>query len=74
MSRTTESLAIQGMSCGHCVAAVRSALEDLPGVDVENVAMGSAQITYDAAETSHDQIRRALEEEGYPVLEFSAVG
>lgn len=73
MATKTENLSIQGMSCGHCVAAVRTALEDLPGVQVEDVAMGSAQITYDPLEVSHDAIKHALDEEGYPVLDFTPV-
>jgi copper chaperone len=68
-----ESLTIQGMNCGHCVAAVRSALEDLPGVSVQDVSIGSAQIAFDDEHVSHDQISRALEMEGYPVVAFQDV-
>jgi len=35
--------------------------------------MGSAQITYDPLEVSHDAIKHALDEEGYPVLDFTPV-
>lgn len=37
-------LAISGMSCGHCVRAVSQALAEVPGVEVENVGIGSARI------------------------------
>ncbi|HEU4641841.1 MAG TPA: cation transporter [Gemmatimonadaceae bacterium] len=37
-------LAISGMSCGHCVRAVSQALAEVPGVQVENVGIGSARI------------------------------
>ena len=37
MTRTT--LEIDGMTCGHCVAAVRKALQSLDGVEVEQVAI-----------------------------------
>ena len=73
MAKVTESIAITGMSCGHCVAAVRSALEDLPGVSVEDVAIGRAQVSYDQGELSHEDISRALREEGYPVVGYDAV-
>lgn len=73
MPGKTETLTIQGMHCGHCIAAVRSALEDLPGLRVEDVSMGTAQISYDPEKVTHEQIRSALDDEGYPVMEFMAV-
>lgn len=42
---TTCTLAIDGMTCGHCVQAVTKALAGVPGVAVRSVAAGSAQIT-----------------------------
>ena len=41
------TLAIGGMSCGHCVAAVREALGEVPGVTVQQVSIGSATIALD---------------------------
>lgn len=70
MADRTETIKIQGMSCGHCVAAVRSVLDDLPGVQVEDVAMGSAQIRYDPSTITHEQINDAIDAEGYAVIEF----
>jgi len=48
-SRSTDTLplAISGMSCGHCVAAVTDALRDVPGARVEQVAIGSATLALD---------------------------
>ena len=40
----TVSLEISGMSCGHCVAAVRSALDTVSGVRAARIVVGSAQI------------------------------
>ncbi len=37
-------LAIDGMSCGHCIASVRRALGALRGVAVQNVTVGSARV------------------------------
>ena len=61
------TLKIDGMSCGHCVGAVKKALEQLDGVQVEQVKIGSAVVSYDPAATSTDAIARAIEEEGYAV-------
>lgn len=46
-SRAAESLtfAIDGMSCGHCVAAVTNALATVPAVRIDRVAVGSASVT-----------------------------
>lgn len=63
MERVTMN--ISGMSCGHCVHAVSRALEDLDGVTVEKVAVGSATVSYDPSATSVEQITRAVEDAGY---------
>lgn len=63
MERVT--IQIDGMSCGHCVAAVGRALSAVPGVDVEQIAVGSATIAYDPGVVSFDRIRAAVRAEGY---------
>jgi copper chaperone len=60
-------LKIDGMSCGHCVSAVDKALKAVDGVQVEQVAIGSATVSYDPATTSTEQITQAIEDEGYTV-------
>ena len=60
-------LTITGMSCGHCVSAVDKALKRMEGVEVEQVAIGSATVSYDPATTSTDKITKAIEDEGYTV-------
>lgn len=61
------SLEIRGMSCGHCVAAVKKALQSVAGVTVHDVAIGRAHIAFDAAQTSAAHIVQAVEDEGYGV-------
>ena len=39
-------LEIDGMTCDHCVRAVATALRALPGVAVEEVAIGRATVDY----------------------------
>jgi copper ion binding protein len=63
----TLELEISGMSCGHCVNAVKSALQELDGVDVRKVEIGSATVDYDPARTSRDAIEGAIEDAGYQV-------
>jgi copper chaperone len=62
------SLQIQGMSCGHCVKAVSSALNAVDGVAVERVDVGSASVRFDPARADAAGIEQAIEEAGYPVL------
>ena len=63
----TYEFEIQGMTCQHCVAAVRAALQALPGVQVLEVNVGSARVEYDAAAASPEQMRAAIRDEGYQV-------
>lgn len=58
-------IAIEGMSCGHCVAAVKGALGRLDGVQVKDVAIGSATVAYDASAVTPERIAEAVEDEGY---------
>jgi copper chaperone len=59
------SLTIEGMSCEHCLRAVRGRLERTPGVAVEHVEIGAATVRYDPAETTVDDIEEAIADEGY---------
>ena len=59
------SLKIEGMSCDHCVRAVRGRLERMPGVEVEDVRIGSALLDYDPSATNVDDIEEAIADEGY---------
>lgn len=67
----TTVLKIKGMSCGHCVDAVKTALQNVPGVknaevDLEN---GRAAVDFDASKTTVDKLALAVEEEGYSVVQ-----
>lgn len=67
------SLAIDGMSCGHCLSRVKQALVATPGVRVDDVSIGAASVSYDAAVTSAAEIAGAVSAAGYPVRVQSAV-
>jgi copper chaperone len=59
------SLTIEGMSCEHCLRAVRGRLERTPGVKVDDVQIGSAVLEYEPATTNIDEIEEAIADEGY---------
>jgi copper chaperone len=58
-------LIIEGMTCQHCVRAVETRLRNTAGVEVERVEVGSADIRYDPAQTSLDDLAEAIADEGY---------
>ncbi len=58
-------LKVSGMSCGHCVASVTSALKKLEGVKVEAITVGSASVSFDTATTNPQAIRNAIEAAGF---------
>jgi copper chaperone len=60
-------LTIKGMSCGHCVMHVRSALEGVSGVSKVEVDLlkGSAMVEGEALEPA--TLRAAVAEAGYEV-------
>jgi copper chaperone CopZ len=59
------NLSISGMNCGHCVASVRSALDQLEGVKVERVSVGAAAVAYDPAHHTPQAIVDAVTAAGY---------
>lgn len=60
----TITLAIHGMTCGHCVRAVTAALQAVPGVAAVTVRLddGRAQVTGEAAP---ERLVAAVAAEGY---------
>jgi copper chaperone len=74
MSETTNhgvepvSIRISGMSCGHCVAAVREALAAVPGVTVDSVEIGVATVRLDPARATIAGAEAAIDAAGYDVV------
>jgi copper chaperone len=63
--RQSLTLSIEGMSCGHCVAAVRRALSDTAGVEVQAVTVGSASVAVDPGVASAETVVEAVRDAGY---------
>ena len=62
-------LEVSGMSCGHCVGAVRDALAAVPGVKVDDVSIGSASVTIDETKTRVSELVDAVQDAGYEATE-----
>ena len=65
---TTKELKIEGMSCNHCVLAVKKELSKLPNVNVENVQIGTAKVVYDETKVDEKSLIMAIQDAGYTVI------
>lgn len=64
-----KKIIVEGMSCGHCVNHVKTALEELNGVDNVSVDLESKTAVVQAAvEVSDGDIKFAIEDAGYEVV------
>ncbi|WP_138417305.1 copper chaperone CopZ [Aquibacillus sediminis] len=63
------TLNVEGMSCGHCKAAVNGALEEIEGVNSVDVNLdtGKVEVSYDEAKVEEAKLKDAIEEQGYDV-------
>lgn len=59
---------IEGMSCGHCIKSVRSGLEQVDGLTVEQVEVGSAVVSFDPALVKSNDVIGAVKKAGYSVI------
>lgn len=63
--QNTLQLTLTGMHCGACVRRVTTTLQSLPGVQVQSVEVGSAQITFNPNETTAPEILAAVNSIGF---------
>ncbi len=69
----TLTYGINGMTCGHCVAAVTEELQKVPGVrdvtiDLVNGGTSVAHVTTDT-DLDDTQVRAAVDEAGYELTD-----
>ena len=69
------SLTIGGMHCATCALTVQDSLQEVPGVlsAKVNFALGKALVDYDASMATQTDLKKAVEEAGYKVLEVQGV-
>jgi copper chaperone len=63
-----KKLVIAGMSCNHCVMAVKRELARIPSVEIKEVQIGSASVVYDGAKITDEMIEAAIAEAGFSVV------
>ena len=67
MEKVTETLEIDGMTCGGCMHIVRTALGAIEGVEIKEMTLSTAEVAYDSADVSHDVIVEAIRGQGFDV-------
>lgn len=65
---------VEGMSCGHCVNHVKTALEELSGVNSVSVDLALKTAVVEASsEVDNADIKAAIEDAGYEVVGIEKV-
>ncbi|MCX7876628.1 MAG: cation transporter [Melioribacteraceae bacterium] len=58
---------VDGMTCNHCVMAVKKELSKL-NLENYDVVIGTVKVKFDELKCSKSEIEKAIEEAGYKVL------
>lgn len=71
MSKEIRTLNVNGMSCEHCVKAVKGAVGTLNGVDSVDVDLKGNKVTvgFDPEKATVAIIKDAIEDQGYDVVD-----
>jgi copper chaperone CopZ len=60
-------LSVEGMSCGHCVAHVKEALESVAGVSKAEVDLKKKEAVVEGASLDEAAMRAAVADAGYEI-------
>lgn len=63
---------VNGMTCGHCVSAVKKAASSVEGVTVESAEIGSVLISLDDTRATVGDVVDAIADAGYEAAEAAA--
>lgn len=64
---TQQTYLVGGMTCQHCVNAVREEVGRIPGVQAVDVDLDSKRVVVQGEGVTDDAVRAAVEEAGYEV-------
>lgn len=65
---TSVELKVEGMSCNHCVISIEGALKEIGSKGKVHLASDTVTIEYDEKKLNLDQIKEAIEEQGYEIV------
>lgn len=63
----TQTINIEGMTCGHCIMSVKKELSKIDGVTINSVKIGTAEVIITESKVTDEKLRYAVEEAGYSV-------
>jgi len=63
-----KTIKIEGMSCNHCVMAVKNALSEIVGVSSINVELENKKAIVEGKNLSDENLKEAIEDAGYDVI------
>ena len=67
---TTQRITVEGMTCGHCAAAVREEISQLPGVTAVEVDLDSGRVEVAAVgPIDAAALAAAVDEAGYTIAD-----
>jgi copper chaperone len=64
----SHELKIQGMTCNHCVVHVKNALDEVDGLEIEDVQIGNARVWFDEDKVAKESIAAKIDEAGYKLV------
>jgi copper chaperone len=64
------TISVEGMTCGHCKAAVEGTLSKIDGVASAEVNLAAKNVTvqFDSGKVSEETLKNEIEEAGYDVV------
>lgn len=65
-----KSLKIEGMTCHHCVMALRKSFQMVEGVTGAEVEVGKADVTFDEARVNDSKLAEAVARAGFKVRDY----
>jgi len=70
MSSETKTLNVEGMSCMHCVNAIKNAVGSLPGISKVDVDLEGKKVAveYESNQVNIGKIKDKIEDAGYEVV------
>ncbi|AOF49380.1 copper chaperone CopZ [Tetragenococcus halophilus subsp. halophilus] len=62
-----QKFSIEGMSCGHCVARVENAVNELPGIQKVKIHLkrSNGTVKFDEGQVNSEQIAEKINDTGY---------
>lgn len=70
VNKMKKIITIEGMSCNHCVMAVKNALSEIEGISHVDVELNNNRAIVEGDNLSDEVLKGQIEEAGYDVVEI----